>query len=124
MQGQAKPPSWITAADDDDEDEGTVVVDEIKLANLIKRRKTYCDITQNATESQLRRLLKTHRNDIPQVIEELELWVRTKGSYTVIPPGFYERDGTFRQPPSFEMPLIQIQMNDGIENRANKEKSL
>merc|ERR1711862_385787 len=61
-------------------------VDESKLANLMKRRETYCDITQNADEDQLKRLLVKHSNHIPAVIQDLELWVRTKGSYTAIPP--------------------------------------
>ena len=34
-----------------------VEVDMAKLENLIKRRKVYGDITQNATESQIKRLL-------------------------------------------------------------------
>ena len=34
-----------------------VEVDMVKLGNLIKRRKVYGDITQNATESQIKRLL-------------------------------------------------------------------
>ena len=33
--------------------------------------------------------------------------VRTKGSYTVIPPAFYERDGKFHQPASFEIPVAE-----------------
>ena len=34
-----------------------VEVDMAKLENLIKRRKVYGDITQNATESQIKRLM-------------------------------------------------------------------
>ena len=35
-----------------------------------------------------------------------------KGSRTHIPPAFYERNGEFYQPPSFEIPLHE----DGIAN--------
>ena len=79
---------------------------EIKFKNLVKRREIYGDITQNATEHQLKRLLLKHDNSVPDVIADLDLWVRTKGSSTAIPPGFYDRDGQFRQPASFEMPLL------------------
>jgi len=105
LSAEKNQPDWMRA----DLDEGLkgVEVDEEKLANLIKRRKTYCDITQNASEEQLIRLLKIHSNHIPAVIEDLELWVRTKGSYTVIPPAFYERDGKFHQPASFEIPVAE-----------------
>lgn len=41
---------------------------------------------------------------MPSVIESLESWIITKGSSTHIPPAFYDRDGSFVQPPSFEMP--------------------
>ena len=34
--------------------------------------------------------------------------VRAKGSYTVIPPAFYERDGKFHQPASFEIPVAVL----------------
>ena len=48
-------------------------VDEAKFKNLAKRRKTYCDVTQNATEEQLRQLLLKHDNNVPgkQKIESL-----------------------------------------------------
>lgn len=45
-----------------------------------------------------------HNNDVPKVIDRLEEWVLKKGTRTYTPPAFYDRDGTFLQPPSFEMP--------------------
>ena len=55
--------------------------------------------------------------------------VRTKGSYTVIPPAFYERDGEFHQPASFEIPvaesappLMPPNSNATIENTVVKSK--
>ena len=98
-------PDWMRG-DAYEADSSSVQVDEVKLARLVKRRKTYCDITQNSTEDQLVRLMRKHTNHIPAVVEDLELWVRTKGSYTCIPPAFYERDGHFVQPPSFEISAI------------------
>ena len=46
--------------DDEDSDEVPaykITADSEKLANLLKRQKTYGDITQNATASQIERLL-------------------------------------------------------------------
>ena len=114
--------------------------DGVKLGNLLKRHRVYGDITQNATESQLERLLVSisdniiaklgrilleglkqsenyhmfscfqvlHDNNVPKVIESLEEWVCRKRTRTYIPPAFFDRDGTFVQPPSFEMPAYII----------------
>ena len=41
------------------------------------------------------------------MIKALEQWVFAKKSRTYIPPAFYDRDGSFVQPPSFEMPAYQ-----------------
>ena len=79
--------------------------DPVKLANLIKRRQVYADITQNATEEELAKLLRFYNNVVPSVIGYLENKIRVKGTRTFIPPAFYDRDGTFLQPPSFEMPI-------------------
>ena len=49
-----------------------------------------------------------HSNHVPSVIASLEEWVHVKGTQTYIPPAFYDRDGTFIQPPSFEMPAYAI----------------
>ena len=49
-----------------------------------------------------------HDNNVPLVIESLEDWVRVKRTRTYIPPAFYDRDGSFLQPPSFEMPAYVI----------------
>ena len=80
-------------------------VDTKKLRNLIRRRAIYGDITQNASEKELKQLLKLHQNNVPEVILSLEEKVRKKGTLTVIPPAFYERDGSFYQPESFEIPI-------------------
>lgn len=88
-------------------------VDEVKLSNLLARRKTYGDIMQNATEAQLRYLMMVRQNDVPLVIKELQDWAVIKGSQTYIPPAFYERDGTFFQPPSFEMSNIKQYNTNG-----------
>ena len=81
------------------------VIDEDKLRNLNKRRLTYSDICQNVTERQLRNLLLKHNNRVPDVIYDIDDWVRQKGSQTYIPPGFFDRNGIWLQPPSFEMSL-------------------
>ena len=49
-----------------------------------------------------------HSNHVPSVIASLEEWVQAKRTQTYIPPAFYDRDGTFIQPPSFEMPAYVI----------------
>ena len=67
---QIQKPDWMISDDEKGEDdceasaniktkplEIHVKVDAIKLENLLKRRKVYGDITQNATESQLQRLM-------------------------------------------------------------------
>ena len=76
----------------------------MKLRNLVKRRSVYGDITQNASGAgELEALLKRFNNHVPSLIYFLEERVRTRGTQTFIPPAFYDRDGTFYQPPSFEM---------------------
>ena len=42
-------------------------VDPEKLAKLVKRQKTYGDITQSVTVGQLEVLLSLFNNDIPKV---------------------------------------------------------
>ena len=44
-------------------------VDQMKLGNLVARRKIYGDITQNVTESDLEKLLRYYENDVPKVID-------------------------------------------------------
>ena len=48
-----------------------------------------------------------YNNNVPLVIGELEKWVRTKKTRSYIPPAFYDRDGSFVQPPTFEMPAFR-----------------
>ena len=49
-----------------------------------------------------------------QVIAYLEKKVRSKGARTYIPPAFFGRDGSFYQPPAFEMPstIFQNEVNE------------
>ena len=68
---QIQIPDWMISDDEEDEAQpyginwednskhpkNHVEADMVKLGNLIKRRKVYGDITQNATESQITRLL-------------------------------------------------------------------
>ena len=98
------------------------VADELKLENLVKRRKIYGDITQNATELELSKLLRFFENDVPSVIGYLENKVRIKGSRTYIPPAFFERDGTFVQPPAFKMSIapqspFSVETSEAVEKR-------
>ena len=97
--------------------------DEVKMSNLIKSRKIYGDITQNASESDLAKLLRFYHNDVPSVILYLENKVRLKGKRTYIPPAFFERDGTFVQPPAFEMPIEQFNQLS-LETSEAVEKTL
>ena len=85
--GQMKVPSWVLP----DEElkrklqaSGPGIVNESKLSDLIKRRGTYGDITQNATEVQLRYLMSVHHNDVQLVIKALQDWVAAKGTKTHI----------------------------------------
>eukprot|EP00095_Tigriopus_kingsejongensis_P008231 maker-scaffold591_size129331-snap-gene-0.20 protein:Tk08231 transcript:maker-scaffold591_size129331-snap-gene-0.20-mRNA-1 annotation:"lactoylglutathione lyase" len=83
--------------------------DPVKLANLVQRRNVYGDITQNTENTEeLEELLKRYHNHVPKVVRHLEERVWRKGSQTYIPPAFYDRDGTFYQPPSFEMKLCSL----------------
>ena len=106
-----RSPSWLLSDDQITKKLGknifAVKVDEEKLVNLIRRRGTYGDITQNATEGQLRYLMIQHENEVPQVIRSLKEWVNIKKTQTYIPPAFYGRDGNFFQPPAFEMPILR-----------------
>ena len=65
---QLEIPDWMISDEEGGEDKtddskanttksSTVLVDPIKLENLLKRRKVYGDLCQNATESQIERLL-------------------------------------------------------------------
>ena len=82
------------------------IIDEVKLANLVTRRKRYGDICQVASEAQLKYLLLVNDNKVSLVIRELKAWVNQKGTQTHIPPAFYDRDGSFVQPPSVEIPIF------------------
>ena len=41
----------------EDQDQTAPAIDAVKLQNLLKRRSVYGNITQNATEEQIKRLL-------------------------------------------------------------------
>ena len=103
-------PYWMLSDADamKKEEESKVEVDQTKLRNLIKRRGIYGDICQDASEAQLKYLLIINDNRVPLVIKELEDWVKLKGTQTHIPPAFYDRDGSFVQPPCFEMPVKHL----------------
>ena len=71
--GPLKKPDWMISDDEDSDtmddsknDKKTISktsADGVKLGNLLKRHRVYGDITQNATESQLERLLvNIHEN--------------------------------------------------------------
>merc|ERR1739844_570290 len=79
--GQMKVPSWVLPDDELKrklQASGPGIVNESKLSDLIKRRGTYGDITQNATEVQLRYLMSVHQNDVQLVIKALQDWVSAK----------------------------------------------
>ena len=109
--GELQIPSWMLPDEEIKIKEmnlGPNLVDEAKLANLVKRRNgVYGDIVQNCSELQIRWLMIIYKNDVPKVIREIQDWMTTKGSQTHIPPAFYERDGTLYQPPSFELPNVK-----------------
>ena len=98
--------------------------DEVKLSNLIKRRKIYGDITQNASEQDLAKLLRFYNNDVKLVIFYLESMVRLKGKRSYIPPAFFERDGTFVQPPAFEMSIEKAFNDSTLETSESTEEEL
>ena len=108
---EEKYPDWMLTDDEIVEKENNMIemkkiVDEVKLAKLITRRKIYGDICQVASEAQLRYLLIVHNNNVPSLIRDLEDWVNVKGTQTHIPPAFYDRDGKLVQPPNVEIPLF------------------
>ena len=71
-------PEWMISDDEDSdtmddkknpkETTSKISADGVKLGNLLKRHRVYGDITQNATESQLERLLV---NISENIIDEL-----------------------------------------------------
>ena len=77
------------------------------LRNLLQRRKVYGDVTQNVSNEELETLLRYHENIVPKVIAALEIIIEDRGYRTFIPPAFYDRDGSFVQPPSFQMQVEQ-----------------
>jgi len=86
--------------------EGKPEVCKKKLDNLVKRQDIYGDITQNASPEELKNLLRYHENYVPNVILALERKVLAKRKRKYTPPAFFCRDGSFTQPPSFDMPTI------------------
>lgn len=89
-------------------------VDPEKLAKLVKRQKTYGDITQSATVGQLELLLSLCNNDIPEVIKALMEKAKTAGGRTYKPPAFFDRDDkhTFIEPPRFQMDMTTKKNNE------------
>jgi len=84
--------------------EGKPDVDMEKLKNLTKRQNVYGDITQNASPEELENLLRYHENHVPDVILALEKKILMNKRRKYTPPAFFCRDGSFIQPPTFEMP--------------------
>ena len=82
--------------------------DPIKLENLLKRRKIYGDITQNASEEELTTLLRYFDNHVPTLVMALEEKIRSQGSRKYTPPAFFERDGKLVQPPPFEIVTTHV----------------
>ena len=78
-----------------------IIVDEVKLQNLLKRTKVYGDIIQGETEDSLRKLLKSTRNNVPELITKLI--EKKKDGQLFIPPAFYDQGDDLHVPPSFEM---------------------
>ena len=76
-----------------------------RLNNLLQRQKIYGDITQSSTPKELEMLLRFYDNNVPEVIFALERKIEKRGFQTLTPPAFYDRDGSFIQPPSFQMPI-------------------
>ena len=80
-------------------------IDETKFETLNKRREIYGDLCQEATPLQLKYLLMIHENNIPIILKALKNWTLEKGTQKYIPPAFFDRDGSFIQPPAFEIPV-------------------
>merc|ERR1711936_67427 len=82
------------------------LADPVKLANLHQRHQNvYGDLIQNVSMDDIEKLLRIFNNHVPSVIGALLDKVMKKGTRTHIPPAFYERNGDFYQPPSFEIPV-------------------
>ena len=67
-----------------------VIVDETKLANLVKRLKVYGDVVQGESEESLREILKKANNDVPLVIGYLKS--KHFGSQVYQPPTIYKNN--------------------------------
>ena len=74
-------PEWMISDDEDSdtmddkknpkETTSKISADSVKLGNLLKRHRVYGDITQNATESQLERLLVNISENIIDKLAEI-----------------------------------------------------
>ena len=119
-------PMWLLPDDaiEDMINQGEFEVDEIKLQTLTKRRAIYGDLCQEATPLQLKYLLLLHDNNIPMVLKAIKNWTLDKGTQKYIPPAFYDRDGSFIQPPSFEIPVTRnISPKSSLENLVETQTS-
>merc|ERR1711908_141035 len=65
--------------------------DPDKLARLLRRQKTYCDITQGFSESDIERALKSSGNDVPRAILLLSHLRRDVRVW--LPPQYFVNDG-------------------------------
>ena len=58
------------------------------------------------------------------VLKAIKNWTLDKGTQKYIPPAFYDRDGSFIQPPSFEIPVTRnISPKTGLENLVETQTS-
>ena len=85
----------------DSVDGSTVVVDDEKLANLLKRTKIYGDVVQGEDEQSLREILKKTNNHMPDAIK----YIKAKhGSHqTFQPPTIYKNNEEAYKPPTLHI---------------------
>ena len=75
-----------------------VVIDEEKLNNLISRKKTYGDVTQNVENDEIQFFLRLFHNKVPDVVTAIHEKIMAKGWQLFYPPAFYERNLEFYTP--------------------------
>ena len=89
--------------------EKPILVDEVKLANLVARQKTYGDSLQNVTKVELEFILRIFRNHVTDVLSAIREKIMAKRSKLFIPPAFHERNKTLFQPPAFHMKITRME---------------
>jgi catechol 2,3-dioxygenase-like lactoylglutathione lyase family enzyme len=86
------------------------VVDEDKLAALIKRQNTFGDVTQAFSKQQIKESLLIAGNQVPQAIILLELKTLSSGKKILIPPQYLVGDEKL-QPRRFSQQFIAKRMD-------------